>query len=49
MGGIFSTDASSDGLYRFKRKFVRKDDYTRFVGELDVVYDEDLYKEFKKK
>lgn len=48
MGGIFSTDASSDGLYRFKRKFVRKDDYTRFVGEIDVVYNEDLYKEFKK-
>lgn len=47
MGGVFSTD-SSDGLYRFKRTFVRKDDYTRFVGEIDIVYDEELYDEFLK-
>lgn len=47
MGGIFSTDASSDGLYRFKRQFAREDDYTRFVGEIDIVYDEELYQAFK--
>lgn len=44
-GGVFSTD-SSDGLYRFKKKFVRED-YTRFVGEIDIVYNEELYQAFK--
>lgn len=48
MGGIFSTDAGKDGLYRFKRRFVRKDDYTRYIGEIDVVYNRDYYKEFLK-
>lgn len=47
MGGIFSTDPA-DGLYRFKRKFAREDDYTRFFGEIDIVYDKDLYEEFNK-
>lgn len=49
MGGIFSTDSSKDGLYRFKRKFVREDDYTRYIGEIDVVYNNKLYNEFVKK
>lgn len=47
MGGIFSTE-STDGLYRFKKEFCRKDDYSRFLGELDVVYDEEAYQEFIK-
>ncbi|WP_270789770.1 lipid II:glycine glycyltransferase FemX [Enterococcus diestrammenae] len=46
MGGIFSTDPKSDGLYLFKRHFVRKDDYTRFVGEIDVVFNEEVYQQF---
>lgn len=47
MGGIFSTDPK-DGLYGFKRKFVREDDYTRFIGEIDMVYNEEIYKDFIK-
>lgn len=46
MGGVFSTDSSSDGLYCFKKQFVRKDDYTRFIGEIDTVYNDTLYQEF---
>lgn len=48
MGGVFSTNSGKDGLYRFKRGLVRKDDYTRFLGEIDLVLNQELYEDFMK-
>ena len=47
-GGVFSTDRS-DGLYKFKRRFTGDEGLHKFIGELDVVYDELAYAEYLKK
>lgn len=44
-GGVFSLD-DNDGLYKFKEYFCHPNKYTAYIGELDVVYDRDLYNEF---
>ena len=44
-GGIFEID-ENDGLYVFKDGFCKKDGPTEWIGELDVVYDEDKYNKF---
>lgn len=41
MGGIYSID-EDDGLYTFKRKFT-EDNVMRWIGEIDVVIDEQSY------
>lgn len=46
-GGVFSLD-KSNGLYRFKEGFCYPDNYTNFIGELDVVYDSEKYQLFLK-
>ncbi|AVH74978.1 UDP-N-acetylmuramoylpentapeptide-lysine N(6)-alanyltransferase [Weissella koreensis] len=43
MGGIEVAD-NSDGLYAFKRNFVKADP-REYIGEIDVVLDEDTYHE----
>ncbi len=45
-GGVFKLD-DSDGLYRFKRGFCKE--HTEWIGELDLVFDDEAYKEFLKK
>ncbi len=45
MGGVFGFD-KSDGLYRFKKIFTGHEGLKEFMGELDVVYDQDLYDDF---
>ena len=45
LGGVFSLD-KKDGLYRYKEHFCHPNKYTAYIGELDVVYDRDLYKKF---
>lgn len=45
MGGVFGFD-KSDGLYRFKKIFTGHEGLKEFIGELDVVYDRDLYEDF---
>lgn len=45
LGGVFSLD-KKDGLYRYKEHFCYPNKYTAYIGELDVVYDRDLYNEF---
>lgn len=45
LGGVFSLD-KADGLYSFKENFCYPDKFTAYIGELDVVYDKDAYKEF---
>lgn len=42
-GGIFKLD-DEDGLYRFKRGFLNEEDFTEFIGEFDLVLDEEAYK-----
>lgn len=45
MGGVFSLDVS-DGLYFFKYGFCKATDPFIWIGELDVVADEDAYSKF---
>lgn len=44
-GGVYGLDRS-DGLYAFKHSFCGDEGLNEFVGELDVVYQEDAYKAF---
>ena len=44
-GGIYGFDAT-DGLYTFKANFCGKEGHKEFIGELDLVTDEGLYKNF---
>lgn len=44
-GGVFNFE-SSDGLYRFKKGFLGESDITEWIGELDVVYDQEAYEQF---
>ena len=46
-GGVFSTN-KNEGIYRFKEGFCRKEGATRFIGELDKVYNPTLYLAFSK-
>ncbi|HSL87486.1 MAG TPA: peptidoglycan bridge formation glycyltransferase FemA/FemB family protein, partial [Bacteroidales bacterium] len=46
-GGVYHFD-TSDGLYTFKYHFCGKDGRKEMLGELDVVYNNDLYTEFIK-
>lgn len=47
-GGVFSDD-SSDGLYKFKKGFAGEEGLFKFIGELDVVFNEEKYQEYLKK
>lgn len=47
MGGVFGFD-ESDGLYRFKKIFTGHDGLKEFIGELDVVYNQEMYEDFIK-
>lgn len=47
-GGVFELD-NSDGLYRFKKGFCYEDDYTEYLGEIDLVLDEEGYNTFTNK
>lgn len=47
-GGVFSDD-DSDGLYRFKKGFAGEEGLFKYIGELDVVYNEEKYQEYLKK
>lgn len=47
MGGVFGYD-ESDGLYRFKKIFTGDEGLKEFIGELDVVYNQELYEDFIK-
>lgn len=47
-GGIFKLD-DEDGLYRFKRGFLNDEDFTEFIGEFDLVLDEEAYKKYLSK
>ena len=44
-GGFFEKDIE-DGLYRFKSGFVADEDFDEFIGEIDRVYDEEVYEKF---
>lgn len=46
-GGVFSTN-KEEGIYRFKEGFCRQEGATRFIGELDKVYNTSLYIAFSK-
>jgi len=46
-GGVFSTN-KEEGIYRFKEGFCRQEGATRFIGELDKVYNSSLYFAFSK-
>lgn len=46
-GGVFGLD-KNDNLYFFKNKFTKKDGYTRYIGEIDIVYNQKLYEDFIK-
>ena len=46
-GGIFET-SMDNGLYRFKEGFCRQDGVTKFIGEIDYVYDKFTYFAFVK-
>lgn len=45
LGGVFETDLS-DGLYRFKHWFTGDDGLSELLGEIDIVYNRLLYREF---
>lgn len=47
MGGIFSI-SEDDGLYTFKRKFT-ENNVKNWIGELDVIFDQDKYLKFRRK
>lgn len=44
-GGVYAFD-TSDGLYAFKYSFCGDEGLTEFIGELDVVYNKELYSDF---
>lgn len=44
-GGVFELN-SSDGLYRFKEGFCYPNVYTEYLGEVDLVLDEEAYQIF---
>lgn len=46
-GGIFET-SKENGLYRFKEGFCRQEGVTKFIGEVDYVYDKLTYFAFVK-
>ena len=47
-GGVFSDD-DNDGLYGFKKGFTGEEGLFKFIGELDVVYNEEKYQEYLQK
>ena len=44
-GGVFNLN-NEDGLFQFKNGFVRPDEPTEFIGEIDKVYDHAAYQQF---
>ncbi len=44
-GGVFHF-TNEDGLYRFKNGFCHKIGATEWIGELDLVYDDEIYQKF---
>ena len=46
-GGVFILD-KTNGLYKFKRGFCRREERPRFIGEFDLVYNPLLYTSFAK-
>lgn len=45
LGALLSLDKEA-GFEAFKLKFGAKDEPTRFIGQMDLVFDEELYEEF---
>lgn len=45
LGGVYGFDMS-DGLYAYKVKYTGAEGLQEFIGEIDVVYDEELYRDF---
>ena len=46
-GGVFILD-KTNGLYKFKEGFCRREGATEFIGEFDLVYNPLLYTGFAK-
>lgn len=46
-GGVFILD-KSNGLYRFKEGFCRQEGVTKFIGEIDFVYNKLMYFAYEK-
>lgn len=46
-GGVFETD-KSNGLFRFKEGFCRQEGVTKYIGEVDYVYNKLVYFSFVK-
>lgn len=46
-GGVFILD-KTNGLYKFKEGFCRREGATEFIGEFDLVYNRLLYTGFAK-
>lgn len=44
-GGVYGFDAS-DGLYLYKSKYTGADGLHEYLGEIDVVYNESVYRDF---
>lgn len=44
-GGVYSTD-TSDGLYNFKHWFTGAEGLRELIGEIDIIYNQELYDNF---
>lgn len=44
-GGVFGL-TDEDGLFKFKNGFCKAQGYTEWIGELDLVYNEEAYKKY---
>lgn len=47
-GAVFSLDNSCD-LYTFKHKFCKKQEVTRYIGEIDIIFNKEVYQKFNMK
>ena len=47
LGGVFALDGSCP-LYKYKKGFVKQEGITAYIGELDLVIDEEVYAGFIK-
>ena len=45
-GGIFGLTSNECNLFNFKNKFLNNQSYTRYIGEIDYVINEELYNNF---
>ncbi len=47
LGGVFAMDSSCP-LYKYKKPFVKQEGITSYIGELDLIIDEEVYADFIK-